>query len=54
MTECVPSVGWRIREIPDCASSPKRHAGISFPTIRRGDSIQSAISQRKLSGSYGP
>jgi Transposase DDE domain len=22
---CVPSAGWRIREIPDCASSPKTH-----------------------------
>jgi len=21
----VPSAGWRIREIPDCASSPKTH-----------------------------
>ena len=23
----VPSAGWRIREIPDCASSPKTHSG---------------------------
>src|SRR5262249_39500014 len=27
--KCVSSAGWRIREIPDCASSPKTH---SFPS----------------------
>jgi hypothetical protein len=30
---CVPSAGWRIREIPDCASSPKTH---SFPSRSGG------------------
>src|SRR5262245_828724 len=30
----VPSAGWRIREIPDCASSPKTHAEVAQTAVK--------------------
>ena len=37
--DCVPSAGWRIREMPDCASSPNT---FSFPS-RSGGSTKAHV-----------
>jgi hypothetical protein len=48
---CVPSAGWRIREIPDCASSPKTHA--DAPQVAVKDLEAFFLSQREKIGLAG-
>jgi hypothetical protein len=47
----VHSAGWRIREIPDCASSPKTHAEAAQAAVK--DLKAFFLSQREKIGLAG-